>query len=65
MVSNSTPFSVKTRLTSRHLLQVGFSYTTTFVVFLATIYSFCPEMNFVHGPAFMSRNSGFCQENSG
>jgi hypothetical protein len=31
MVSNSACFSVRARLTSRHLLQVGFSYTTIFV----------------------------------
>jgi len=59
------PFSVKTRLTSRHLLHVGFSYTTTFALTFGTIYSFSPEAKVVHGPAFMSRKSGFCHEYSG
>jgi hypothetical protein len=30
MLSNSVPLAVKTRLTSRHLVQVGFSYRMTF-----------------------------------
>lgn len=30
MLSNSIPLAVKTRLTSRHLVHVGFSYRMTF-----------------------------------
>ena len=35
------------------------------LLFPAGRYCFCPAVNTVQGPAFMSRSSGFCHANSG
>src|ERR1700733_6181206 len=52
-------------LTWRGSLAFGVAANTLHVLLNCLFHLVCPAWNVVHGPAFISRSSGFCHEYSG